>query len=189
MQNKTIDTQFFSLPKPDNLVKEPIISPERVILHFEHSGFKGKIDIGTHCMQPGQDTYPNHEAPDWHYLRQNNPRAQKNDDFEEFFRHCIMFPDDEYDAGNIPTQHGDIDGFPGVGAYQMTPYGKFRYVVAFDVDYYHYITYICTYEKMEGEVRPDKNGRVPKELEKDIEKNLLLSDCDQQQYAHQGGRR
>jgi len=165
MTNKTIDTQFFSLPKPDYLSKEPVISPERAILYFEHSGFKGKIDIGTHRLQPEQDGYPNHEVPDWHYLRQNNPRAHKNDGFEGFFRHCIMFPNDEYDADNIPVQTGDIEGFSAVGAYQMTPDGKFRYVVAIDLDHYHYITYICSYEKIEGEVRPDKKGRVPKELE------------------------
>jgi len=167
MKANTLHTQFFSLPRPSHLT-DVKLSPNRVILHFEHSGFEGKIDICTHTLKPDQNTYDDHENPgsDWHYLRQNSPRAQKNDDFEEFFRHCIMFPNDEHDAENVPTQTGDIEGLFSIGAFQMTPDGKFRYVVAIDVDHYHYITFFATYEKIDGEVRPDKKGRVPKELEK-----------------------
>jgi len=165
MATNTIDTQFYSLPTPSHLTSESI-GGNRVVLHFEYSGFKGKIDICTFCMESGQNTYPNHEAPDWHYLRQTSPRVQKSDDFEEFFRHCIMFPDNEYDAQNVPTQTGDIEGFFSVGAYQMTPDGLFRYAVGIDLDFYHYIVFVTTYEKKDGKIAVDENGRPSKKDEK-----------------------
>jgi len=119
-----------------------------------------------------QDTYDDHENPDsnFHFLRQNYPRTHKNDDFEAFFRHCIMFPEDEYDAENIPTKAGNIEGMFSIGAFQMTPNGLFRYVVGIDVDYYHYITFIVTYELIEGEISPDKYGRPPKKHQKALDK-------------------
>jgi len=162
MSTKTLDTTFFSLPRPGHLLKDEK-SPNGVVLHFEHSGFKGTIKIHTHVLSPGQDTYDDHENPgsDWHYLRQNHPRAHKNDDFEEFFRHCIMFPNDEYDAENIPVQTGDIEDHLTIGAYQMTPEGNFRYVIAIDLDPYHYITFVSAYEKIDGEISPDENGHPP----------------------------
>jgi len=164
---KILETQYFSLPKPDNLIKEYIGSVS-LGLYFEHSGFTGEIDIYTHSLSPGQTTYVNHEAPDWYYLGyQHQPRAQKNEDFEAFFRHCIMFPEDEYDARNIPVSTGDNQGYSSCFGYQLAPNGKFRYVLAIDLDAYHYITFIATYEKIDGKLKPESGG-VPEHDEQAV---------------------
>jgi len=154
-----LDTRFFSLPRPGCLTAETVAT-DHVDLRFETNGFRGKITICTHVLAPEQDSYDDHESPgsDWHYLRQHSPRAHKNEDFEEFFRHCIMFPNCEEDANEVPTQTGDIEGCFSVGAYQVTPDGHLRYLVGIDVDFYHYIVFNCSYDKIDGAVRLNENG-------------------------------
>jgi len=150
MNKSILECDYFSVPGSEFLT-EVIYKENGVNLRFECSGFDGSLKVFMHQIDAADYSYLEAGMDGWDCSNYNS-RLQplKNNNFEKFFRHCVIFPGCEEDACNIPVSSGDIEGCFSISAYYLSPDSAFHYVVALNVGTYHYLVFIAEYKKIEG---------------------------------------
>jgi len=147
---KPIDCDYFSLPSTKNLTEVRLYS-EQALLYFALNQFSGEIDIRLQRTEINTEEGANSKRSFLKKLLPNKDNnSQKDRDFLQFFRNQVLPKNSAGKTLEIPIEPIALGRHLGCLALHLTETQEFQWIAAIDVDDGHYLTFIATYQKTDG---------------------------------------
>jgi len=164
---KPIDCDYFSLPSIESLTEVELYL-EQVILYFERSPFKGKIDILLHRYQENTESAGRYLPSKLAYFKDlligKEKNARKEPDFLTRFRSQIVPVQSESKGRDNPIHSISVERYSGYLTHFLSQEQVFYWVAALDLDTNHYLSFTASYQR-QADAPNEEGGQAAEDIE------------------------